>query len=71
MKKKLDSRKKGLYLLKDGLSAINYIDSFLPNIQDKFKDLFPQEEITLFLNTLKKFKTQLEIINTKGYIKRA
>ena len=64
-KKKLDSRKKGLYLLKDGLSAINYIDSFLPNIQDKFKDLFPQEEITLFLNTLKKFKTQLEIINTK------
>lgn len=64
-KKKLDSRKKGLYLLKDGLSAINYIDSFLPNIQDKFKDLFPQEEINLFLNILKKFKTQLEIINTK------
>ncbi|MCQ8213076.1 hypothetical protein NON08_11175 [Cetobacterium somerae] len=57
MKKKLDSRKKSLYLLKDGLFAINYIDSFLPNIQDKFKDLFPQEEITLFLNTLKKFKT--------------
>lgn len=65
-KKKLDSRKKGLYLLKDGISAINYIDSFLPNIQEKFKELFSEEEAGIFFNTLKKFKEQLEIINSKN-----
>lgn len=65
-KKKLDSRKKGLYLLKDGISAIDYIDSFLPNIQEKFKDLFSESEIKIFLNILKKFKKQLEIINSKN-----
>ncbi|MGL5277831.1 MAG: MarR family winged helix-turn-helix transcriptional regulator [Cetobacterium sp.] len=65
-KRKIDSRKKGLYLLKDGILAINYIDSFLPNIQDKFKDLFSENEIEIFLNVLKKFKKQLEIINSKN-----
>ena len=64
-KKKLDSRKKGLYLLEDGFTAINYINSFLPNLQNKFKSLFSQDEVNLFLNILKQFKKQLEIINTK------
>lgn len=64
-KKKLDSRKKGLYLLEDGFTAINYINSFLPNLQNKFKSLFSQDEVNLFLNILKQFKKQLEVINTK------
>lgn len=67
-KRQLDKRKKGLYILQDGLNAIKYIDSFTPKLQEKFKDLFTKEEFEIFINSLRKLKIKLEDINERGNI---
>lgn len=64
-KKMLDKRKKGLYLIEDGLKAIKFIDAFIPDLQEKFKDLFTDEESKSFNSLLKKLKLRLEEVNER------
>ncbi|MGL4357957.1 MAG: MarR family winged helix-turn-helix transcriptional regulator [Cetobacterium sp.] len=64
-KKLLDKRKKGLYLIEDGQKAIKFIDDFIPDLQEKFKDIFTNEESKFFNNLLKKLKLRLEEINER------
>lgn len=65
-KKMLDKRKKGLYLIEDGIKAIKFIDAFIPDLQEKFKDLFTHEESKFFNSLLKKLKLRLEEVNERG-----
>ncbi|MGL4509177.1 MAG: MarR family winged helix-turn-helix transcriptional regulator [Cetobacterium sp.] len=64
-KKLLDKRKKGLYLIEDGQKAIKFIDDFIPDLQEKFKDLFTDEESKFFNTLLKKLKLRLEEVNER------
>ena len=64
-KKLLDKRKKGLYLIEDGQKAIKFIDDFIPDLQEKFKDIFTNEESKFFNNLLKKLKLRLEEVNER------
>lgn len=64
-KKLLDKRKKGLYLIEDGKKAIKFIDEFIPDLQEKFKDLFTDEESKFFNTLLKKLKLRLEEVNER------
>ena len=64
-KKLLDKRKKGLYLIEDGQKAIKFIDDFIPDLQEKFKDHFTDEESKFFNTLLKKLKLRLEEVNER------
>ena len=66
-KKQLDSRRKGLYLTKDGDKAIKFVDNFLPKLQEKFQSLFTKNEFEIFLDLLKRFKSRLEVVNEREY----
>lgn len=66
-KRMLDKRKKGLYLIKDGEKAIDYIKSFIPELQNKFDKLFTKEEIELFITLLIRFKNSLEKVNERDF----
>ena len=61
----LYKRKKGLYLIEDGQKAIKFIDDFIPDLQEKFKDLFTDEESKFFNTLLKKLKLRLEEVNER------
>lgn len=64
-KKMLDKRKKGLYIIKDGENAIKYINNFIPDLQEKFKDILTKEESVIFITLLKKLKLRLEEVNER------
>lgn len=66
-KKMLDKRKKGLYLIEDGKKAIKFMDEFIPDLQEKFKDLFTETESKLFISLLKKLKLRLEEVNEREF----
>lgn len=64
-KKFLDKRKKGLYLIEGGRKAIKFIDDFVPDLQEQFKNLFTDDESKFFNTLLKKLKIRLEEINKR------
>ncbi|MGL4672806.1 MarR family transcriptional regulator [Cetobacterium sp.] len=66
-KKALDKRKKGLYLIEDGKKAIKFVDNFLPELQERFKGLFSEEELVLLVSLLKRLNTSLEEFNERGF----
>ncbi|MGL4947178.1 MAG: MarR family winged helix-turn-helix transcriptional regulator [Cetobacterium sp.] len=66
-KKELDKRRKGLYLIADGVKAIKFIDSFLPELQDKFRGLFTKEELEKFIELLNRLKSTLEEFNGRDF----
>ncbi|MGL4425233.1 MAG: MarR family winged helix-turn-helix transcriptional regulator [Cetobacterium sp.] len=67
-KKCLDKRKKGLYLIENGFKAINFIDDFLPEIQNKFIGLFNEREINDFKIFLNRLKNSLEEFNERDFL---
>jgi len=66
-KKNLDKRKKGLYLIEDGEKAIKFIDNFLPELQKKFKGLFSENELELFVSFLERLNNSLEELNGREF----
>ncbi|MGL5903552.1 MAG: MarR family winged helix-turn-helix transcriptional regulator [Cetobacterium sp.] len=67
-KRNLDKRKKGLYLIENGFRAINFIDDFLPKIQNKFIGLFNEKEMYDFKIFLNRLKNSLEEFNERDFL---
>ncbi|MGL4652535.1 MAG: MarR family winged helix-turn-helix transcriptional regulator [Cetobacterium sp.] len=66
-KRPLDKRRKGLYLVEDGIKAIQFVDNFLPELQKKFKGIFSDEELKIFISYLEKLNTALLDFNGREF----
>lgn len=68
-KRQLSSKSKGLYLTERGIEIANYLKEFSPKLQELFSTLFTPDEKLIFIQFLKKLKSELEKVNERELTK--